>query len=100
MDIDPNLIFDPVSNGIRSSVLTHIDLISSYTGTDIFLLKPRAADPETAAAAYGSGLEIGLDHRYRVLIFGDMESIEHAKTRTLMMIDQIVRNRFNRRHPR
>ena len=90
VDIDPNLIIDVATNGIRSSVLNHIDLIASYTGTDIFLLKPRAADPEAAGASYGSGLENGLDQRYRADIFGDMESVEHAKTRTLMMIDQIV----------
>ena len=90
VDIDPNLITDADSNGIRSSVLNHIDLIASYTGTDIFLLKPRAADPEAAGASYGGVVENGLDQRYRANIFGDMESVEHAKTRILMMIDQIV----------
>ena len=93
VDIDPNLIVDADSNGIRSSVLSHIDLIADYTGTDIFLLKPRAADPEAADASYGGVVENGLDQRYRAMIFGDMESLEHAKTRTLMMIDQIVGSR-------
>ena len=37
-----------------------------------------------------TGFDNGLDQRYRVSIFGDAESVEHAKTRTLMMIDQIV----------
>ena len=37
-----------------------------------------------------TGFDNGLDQRYRVNIFGDAESVEHAKTRTLMMIDQIV----------
>jgi hypothetical protein len=90
VDIDPNLISDPSSTGIRSSVLKHIDLIASYTGTDIFLLKPRNANPEIAGASYGGSIENGLHQRYRANIFGDMESVEHAKTRTLMMIDQIV----------
>lgn len=65
-------------------------MIANYTGTDIFLLKPRAADLEATGATYSRGMENGLDQRYRVNIFGDMESVEHAKTRTLMMIDQIV----------
>lgn len=89
MDIDPNLILDGAAKGIRSSVLKHIDLIANYTGTDIFLLKPRAVDAESAEASF-SDVENGLDQRYRANIFGDMESVEHAKTRTLMMIDQIV----------
>ena len=90
VDIDPSLIVDGVSNGIRSSVLNHIDLIASYTGTDIFLLKPRVADSDVSGVSYSGGTEHGLDQRYRANIFGDMESVEHAKTRTLMMIDQIV----------
>ena len=42
VDIDPNLILDPVEETIRSSVLSHIELWAKYTGTDIFLLKSRA----------------------------------------------------------
>lgn len=84
------MILDGAETGIRSSVLSHIDLCAQYTGTDIFLLKPRAADDETNMPSLSNGVESGLDQRYRVNIFGDMESVEHAKTRTLMMIDQIV----------
>ena len=90
VDIDPNLILDGAAKGIRSSVLKHIDLIANYTGTDIFLLKPRASETESADGSI-DGVENGLDQRYRANIFGDIESVEHAKTRTLMMIDQIVR---------
>lgn len=90
MDIDPGLILDGAETGIRSSVLSHIDLCAKYTGTDIFLLKPRNADVSAANAAYSDDIDSGLDQRYRVNIFGDMESVEHAKTRALMMIDQIV----------
>lgn len=73
-------------------MLSHIDLCAKYTGTDIFLLKSRAeVDPQLANMSFGNVVESGLDQRYRVNIFGDAESVEHAKTRTLMMIDQIVR---------
>ena len=90
MDIDPGLILvDGVENGIRSSVLSHIDLCAKYTGTDIFLLKPNA-EMTAVNPSYGDEVDSGLDQRYRVNIFGDMESVEHAKTRALMMIDQIV----------
>ena len=90
VDIDPGLILDGAETGIRSSVLSHIDLCAKYTGTDIFLLKPRSADIAATSASYGDEADSGLDQRYRVNIFGDMESVEHAKTRALMMIDQIV----------
>ena len=91
VDIDPDLILDSAETGIRSSVLSHIDLCAKYTGTDIFLLKPRNAESSSAGTSYGNGVDSGLDQRVRVNIFGDMESVEHAKTRALMMIDQIVR---------
>lgn len=80
---------------MRSSVLSHLDLIANYTGTDIFLLRPRAGDSEDAAATYGNTIDTGLDQRYRVSIYGDMESVEHAKTRTLMMIDQILKHKID-----
>lgn len=90
MDIDPDLILDGAETGIRSSVLSHIDLCAKYTGTDIFLLKPRDSEASSTGVSYRTGVDSGLDQRYRVNIFGDMESVEHAKTRALMMIDQIV----------
>lgn len=84
------MIVDGATNGIRTSVLDHIDRIANYTGTDIFLLNPKGTDPEVAGLSYTGGTETSLDQRYRVNILGDMESVEHAKTRVLMMIDQIV----------
>jgi hypothetical protein len=90
VDIDPNLIIDGASNNVRTSVLNHIDRIANYTGTDMFLLKPKRTDLEATGVSYSEGAETSLDQRYRVNIFGDMESVEHAKTRVLMMIDQIV----------
>ena len=48
-----------------------------------------------ASASYEEGIDTGLDQRYRVSIFGDMESVEHAKTRALMMVDQIVNSTWD-----
>lgn len=90
MDVDPSLIIDGTSDNVRASVLNHIDRIAAYTGTDIFLLNPKVTDPEAAGLSFSGGAETTLDQRYRVNIFGDIESVEHAKTRVLMMIDQIV----------
>ena len=82
---------DNSSKGIRASVLDHLDTLASYTGTDIFLLTPKLRDTDSAVvSSYGYASDNGLDHRFRVAIYGDMESAEHAKTRVLIMIDQIV----------
>ena len=70
--------------------MEHLDILARYTGADIFLLSPRGIDAETTAVSYGHAAENGLDHRFRVAIYGDIESAEHAKTRVLIMIDQIV----------
>ena len=88
MDIDQNLVGDSTSGAIRQSVLDHMNYVATWTGTDTFLLKPKQIDIETAS--FNGTLDNSLDQRFRVAIFGDMESSEHAKTRILIMIDQIV----------
>ena len=91
MDIDQNLLVDPTNKNalaIRKNILEHIDYVSSYTGTDVFLLKPKQMDIETAS--FTGTLDNSLDQRFRVAVYGDLESSEHAKTRILIMIDQIV----------
>lgn len=86
-----HLIVDGSPKGIRASVLEHMDTLAAYTGTDIFLLTPRLHDADSAVvSSYGYASDNGLEQRFRVAIYGDMESSEHAKTRILIMIDQIV----------
>lgn len=70
-------------------------MCAKYTGTDIFLLKPRAGDLDSAGLSFANGVDSGLDQRYRINIYGDMESVEHAKTRALMMIDQILKHKID-----
>ena len=77
-------------NGVRQRVLEHIDQIAKYTGTDIFLLNPKVQDEETVNASFGNGSDMKFDQRLRITIYGDPESSEHAKTRILLLIDQIV----------
>ncbi|KAI9816194.1 MAG: hypothetical protein M1827_001795 [Pycnora praestabilis] len=91
VDVDTDLVIDAPSNGARSSVLTHLDRIAEFTGTDIFLLSPKSSDPDDTASSFNVGPETALDQRLRVAIYGDMESSEHSKTRVLIMIDQILK---------
>lgn len=89
MDIDTNLVIKQDMEGVRVEILKHIDQVAKFTGTDIFLLNPKAQDPD-GTIAYGVGSDQRFDDRLRVSIYGDPESSEHAKTRILIMIDQIV----------
>ena len=86
-----HLFMDGSTQGIRESVLGHLNKLAEYTGTDIFLLSPKLRDTDSAVvSSYGYASDNGLDHRFRVSIYGDMESAEHAKARVLILIDQIV----------
>jgi hypothetical protein len=73
---------------IKGPVLNQLDLIAKTTKADIFMLCPKPADIESAS--FNGNLE-SMDQRLRCAIYGDMETMEHAKTRVLIMIDQIVR---------
>jgi hypothetical protein len=69
-------------------VLNQLDVIAKHTKADIFVLMPKTADIESAS--FNGSLETGLDSRLRCAIYGDLETMEYAKTRILIMIDQIV----------
>lgn len=90
MDIDTGLIMDAERLQIKVAVLNQLDLIAKTTKADIFMLYPKPADIESAS--FNGNLE-GMDNRLRCAIYADMETMEHAKTRVLIMIDQIVRIR-------
>jgi hypothetical protein len=92
VEIEAHHVFDNSSpTDIRPPVLEHINAISKYTGTDIFLLTAKPADPDHLSANVISGTDQTLDQRLRIAIYGDPESSEHGKLRVLIMIDQIVR---------
>ena len=94
MDIDQHLTSDVITGAIRASVLEHMDYLAGWTGTNIFLLKPRSADVDTNG--FNGTLDNNTNQRFRIAIYGDMESTDHAKTRTLIMIDQIVSRHLGR----
>lgn len=91
MDIDYSLVFE--NDGVKSQVLNHLDEIAKVTKADIFLLQPKPIDIESASI---NGTLHDAEQRLRCAIYGDMESAEHAKTRVLIMIDQIVRDLLTR----
>lgn len=70
---------------VREKIQQHLTNIAKFTGVDIFLLKPEdsksAGDPEVDASQ---------SKRLRIKIYGDYEGVEHAKTRVLLMIDDMV----------
>jgi hypothetical protein len=88
VDIDSDLIIDRASQNLKSPVLNQLDLIAKTTKADIFVLMPK--QPDIESASFNGNLETGMDSRLRCAIYGDMETMEHAKTRVLIMIDQIV----------
>ena len=87
VDVDGELVIDTAATALKSHVVIHLDEIAKFCGVDIFLLGPKFAS--LSDGLNGNG-EAGRDQRWRVAIYGDMESAEHAKTRVLILIDRLV----------
>ncbi|KAK5009751.1 hypothetical protein LTR28_013580 [Elasticomyces elasticus] len=87
VDVEPGLIM-PQPNAVRSEVLSHLDEVASQTKTDVFILSPKQVDVESAS--FNGNLDSNMENRLRIAIYGDLESSEHARTRVLIMIDQLV----------
>lgn len=65
-----------------------LDYISAYCGVDIFLLGPKLTP---MVDGMSGDAETRMDQRWRVAIYGDPLSSEHAKARVLIHIDSLVR---------
>lgn len=89
VDVDGELVIDTAKTALKSHVVVHLDEIAKFCGVDIFLLGPKFASLSDGVNRAG---EAGRDQRWRVAIYGDMESAEHAKTRILILIDRLVSN--------
>jgi len=85
--VDGELVIDTAATALKSHVVDHLDEIATFCGVDIFLLGPKFT--LTTDGVNGNG-DAGRDQRWRVAIYGDMESAEHAKTRVLIFIDRLV----------
>ncbi|KAI9705390.1 MAG: hypothetical protein M1820_005220 [Bogoriella megaspora] len=88
VDVDYNLIIKSDTQAVRTDVLDHMNEVALRTKADVFLLHPRPTDIESAS--FNGTLDTINESRLRIAIYGDMESSEHAKTRILIMIDQIL----------
>ncbi|MCJ1309249.1 hypothetical protein MMC25_002907 [Agyrium rufum] len=91
VDVDPSIVVNPTSDQVHPRVVEYLDDIARFTGTDIFLLKSKSGDTEELPTTTIQGTDQSLDQRFRIAVYGDPESSEHAKTRVLVMIDQILR---------
>ncbi|KYK59441.1 KH domain-containing protein [Drechmeria coniospora] len=87
IDIDGNLVCDVQAGALKKPVVETLDYISSFCGVDIFLLGPKLT-PMVDGMTGDS--EMRMDQRWRVAIYGDMLSSEHAKARVLIHIDTLL----------
>jgi hypothetical protein len=87
VDIDGDLVIDSKDTALKSHVIEHLDQVAAFCGVDIFLLGPKFTSVTDGLSGNG---DAGRDERWRVAIYGDMESAEHAKTRVLIFIDRLV----------
>lgn len=85
-------MIDDAQSALKSHVVDHLDQISTFCGVDVFLLGPKFA---SSAEGQNNNGDAGRDQRWRVAIYGDMESAEHAKTRVLIFIDRLVSNEMH-----
>jgi len=72
---------------LKKAVTDFLDETSAFCGVDIFLLGPKLTP---IVDGLNGDVELRRDQRWRVAIFGDEMSSEHAKTRVLIHIDQLV----------
>ncbi|OBR12262.1 KH domain-containing protein [Colletotrichum higginsianum IMI 349063] len=87
VDVEGHLVCDLTAGALKQQVTDTLDYISKYCGVDIFLLGPKltpVVDGMTGDA------EMRVDQRWRVAIYGDILSVEHAKARVLIQIDTLL----------
>ena len=87
IDIDGSLVCDLNAGALKNPVVETLDNISTFCGVDIFLLGPKLT-PMVDGMTGDS--EMRMDQRWRVAIYGDVLSSEHAKARVLIHIDTLV----------
>lgn len=88
VNIDRDQIYDD-ENVFNQNFFSHLEHTASFTGTDIFLLKTPGISADAAAAA-DLGNSTSQSNRLQIKIYGDYESVEHAKTRVLVAIDDML----------
>lgn len=86
--MDGHLVANLSEGVLKKSVTDFLDHTSGFCGVDIFLLGPKLTP---LVGGLNGDVELRRDQRWRVAIYGDVMSSEHAKTRVLIHIDQLVR---------
>jgi len=95
IDIDREIVFPPDQDGARADILHHMDDIASKTKADIFLLEAKARRKDSESASFNGAMEKSMDKRLQIHVYGDLESSENAKTRMLIMIDQLLQRQVD-----
>ncbi|KAG6316794.1 hypothetical protein E4U44_000461 [Claviceps purpurea] len=87
IDIDGSLVCDLNAGVLKRPVVETLDYISTFCGVDIFLLGPKL---KPVVDGMTGDSEMRMDQRWRVAIYGDILSSEHAKARVLIHIDTLL----------
>ncbi|PHH54160.1 hypothetical protein CFIMG_002103RA [Ceratocystis fimbriata CBS 114723] len=84
VDVDGKLVCDLKAGVLKQEVMEMLDSISHFTGVDIFLLGPKLSLLNLQST------EGRVDKRWRIAIYGDVGSVDHAKVHVLLRIDQML----------
>ncbi|KAI2621355.1 hypothetical protein GGS21DRAFT_541715 [Xylaria nigripes] len=95
VDVDYSLIVDSAAGVLQKHVTDALDTFAAFCGVDIFILGPKLTP--TVDVLHGD-VEVIRDQRWRVAIYGDVESTEHAKTQVLIFIDKLLGREVDRFH--
>ncbi|KAF3937343.1 hypothetical protein ABW19_dt0203640 [Dactylella cylindrospora] len=85
VDIDVDQVIGE-DDKFRPEAAQQLERISEYCGVDIFVVHP---EPTNVSLRTG-GSDTSQDTRLKILVFGDVESVECAKIRVLVMIDDML----------
>ncbi|KAI1437201.1 hypothetical protein GGR50DRAFT_686020 [Xylaria sp. CBS 124048] len=95
IDVDYSLIVDSAAGVLKKHVTDALDTFAAFCGVDIFILGPKLTP--VVDILHGD-VEVIRDQRWRVAIYGDVESTEHAKTQVLIFIDKLLGRDVDRFH--
>ncbi|KAF3149093.1 hypothetical protein TWF569_005173 [Orbilia oligospora] len=86
VDIDVDQVIGE-DEKFRADAAQQLERISDYCGVDIFVVHP---EPTKGVSVRTGGSDTSQDTRLKILIYGDVESVECAKIRVLVMIDDML----------
>ncbi|KAJ3566138.1 hypothetical protein NPX13_g7248 [Xylaria arbuscula] len=95
VDVDYSLIVDSAAGTLQKHVTDALDTFAAFCGVDIFILGPKLSP---TVDGLNGDVEVIRDQRWRVAIYGDIESTEHAKTQVLIFIDKLLKREVDRFH--